>query len=148
MSKHDELTCATCQNIGIAYWDSGFTVSHHCLKEAVRRAEQMPRGADLFAHFRAFFDASADQRACRHYTERPLAPPDVLALLARINESGRTQVKFWSDESAVASRVEGKFVQSDQYADAPNGYRVFKILDVGRAEHARAAIAKATGEQP
>lgn len=134
-------TCATCQHIGVAYWDNGFSVSHHCTKEAARRAESMPKGADLFAHFRTFFDASANQQACRHYIERPLAKPEVLALLARMAETGRAEVKFWSDESAVANRIEGKFVQQDQYAQAPHGYRVFRLLEVGKTEVVRAAAA-------
>ena len=137
-------TCATCQNIGVAYWDNGFTVSHHCRKEADRRAEGMPKGADLFAHFRAFFDADASQKACKHYAERPLADAEVLALLDRIAPTGRAEVKFWSNESAAANRVEGKFVKMDVHAQAPHGYRVYRLLDVGNAEQARAAIAKAT----
>lgn len=145
-AKHTPgLTCATCQHIGVAYWDNDFTVSHHCLKEAERRAEGMPKGSDLFAHFRAFFDASASQQACKHYLCRPLADAEVLALLDRMAASGRAEVKFWSDESAAANRVEGKFVRMKPYAEAPRGYRVFELLDVGRAEQARAAIAKATG---
>lgn len=145
-AKHTPgLTCATCQHIGTAYWDNGFSVSHHCRKEAERRAECMPKGADILAHFRAFFDASASQQACRHYVERPLADADVLALLDRMAPSGRAEVKFWSDESAAANRVDGKFVQLNSHAEAPHGYRVFKLLDVGKAEQARAAIAKAAG---
>jgi len=148
MSKNTPgATCATCQHIGRAYWDNGFTVSHHCRKGAERRAEEMPKGADLFAHFRVFFDASANQQACGHYEERPLADEEVLALLDRMTTTGRAEVKSWSDESAAANRAEGKFVQMVSHAEAPRGYSVFKLLDVGKAERARAAIAKATGDQ-
>lgn len=135
----EEQTCASCQNIGVFYWDDGFTKSHHCMKEAARRAEGMPAGSDLFAHFRAFFDARAEQKACRHYQERPTAAPDVLALLGRMAATGRAEVKFLSDESRLAHSLEGKFVQQDYHAKSPKGYRVFRLLDVGRSEISRAA---------
>lgn len=138
----DTPTCATCQHIGVAYWDNGFTISHHCMKEAVRRAESMPRDADLFDHFRAFFDAHAAQKACRHYEERTLSSPAIRDLLDSMGESGRVEVKFWSDQSRVAHDLEGKFVKQDWSADTPRGYRLFKILPVGKAERARAATAK------
>jgi hypothetical protein len=138
-------TCATCMHIGVAYWDNGFTISHHCLKGDIRRAETMPKDADLFAHFRAFFDASASQKACKHYDERPPASADVMALLERIGSEGRAEVKFWSDESRLAHSLEGKFVKLDQYAKAPNGYRVYRLLPVGEVERARAAV---TAQEP
>lgn len=129
--------CATCQNIGVAYWDNGFTISHHCKKEAVRRAETMPRGADLFAHFRAFFDADADQKACRHYEERPICSEEVQKLLSSMGE-GRAEFRCWSDESLLASKLEGKFLKQDWHSQAPYGYRVFRLLPVGKVERDRA----------
>lgn len=134
--------CATCRHIGGAYWDDGFTTTHHCLKSGVRRDEEMPRGADFFSHFRAFFDAEAQQKACRHYDERPISSPEVQALLSRMGDAGRIEVKFLSDESRLAHELEGKFVKQDYHATAPQGYRVFRLLPVGAAERARSA----TGE--
>ena len=141
-----QATCATCQSIGVAYWDDGFRVSHHCMKHAIRREEGMPKGADFLAHFRVSFDASANQRACKHYAERPISPPDVLSLLERMAETGRVEVAFFSEESLVANRVSEKFVRLDTYAKAQKGYRVFRLLEVGKHEHARAVLAKAEGQ--
>ena len=134
-----EAKCATCQHIGRKYWDNGFTISHHCKKGDVRRAETMSPSADLFDHFRAFFDASADQKACRHYEERPLASAEVLALLNAMGETGRAELKFWSRESSLASDLDGKFVEKDWHAESQKGYRVFRLLPVGKAERERAA---------
>ena len=134
-------TCATCKHIGVSYWDNGFTISHHCMKERERRAESMPAGADLFAHFRAFFDAAADQKACRHYEERQPASADVRALLESMGEAGRKEIKFWSDESRLAFSLDGKFLKEDSHANAPQGYRVFRLLPVGRYERDRAGDA-------
>lgn len=98
-------TCATCKHIGVEYWDNDYTISHHCMKERERRAETMPAGADLFDHFRAFFDAHADQKACRHYEERPPASPEVMALLNSMGEKGSVELQFWSEESRLASSL-------------------------------------------
>lgn len=141
MHTPEQPTCATCQHIGVAYWDNGFTISHHCMKESVRRAETMPRGADLFAHFRAFFDASADQKACRHYEQRSLASAAVQKLLNSMGDAGRAEFKFMSDESVLANSLEGKFVKQDYHAEAPRGYRVFRILPVGVVERSRTVSA-------
>ncbi len=130
-------TCATCKHIGVSYWDNGYTISHHCMKERERRAESMPAGADLLAHFRAFFDASADQRACRHYEERPPASPEVMALLNSMGEKGSVELQFWSAESSLASSLDGKFVKSKHFDTAPRGYRTYTILPVGRRERER-----------
>lgn len=145
MSGH--TTCGTCEHIGVAYWDNGFTTSHHCGKEAVRRAESMPVGSDLFDHFRAFFDASASQKACRHYEERQLSTPAVQALLDGMGDSGRVELRVWSDESLLAHKLEGKFVKQDWHAEAPSGHRVFKLLPVGAVERSRFAKAQQGGSK-
>ena len=135
-------TCASCAHIGREYWDNGFSVEHRCHKEAERRAEAMPKDADLFAHFRAFFDATANQKACRHYEERPLASEKTLALLEMAMTGGRLEVKFMSAESELASSLAGKFLREDCRANAPSGYRVWRILPVGKHE-----VLRSKGEQ-
>ena len=133
-----EPTCATCAHIGREYWDNGFTHSHRCGKEAVRRAEGMPKHADFLDHFRAFFDASAEQKACRHYVERPIADAATLAHLKAMHDGGgQAEFKFFSEDNRLAEKLSGMFWQQAQYTKGRDGYRVYRILPVGKAEFAR-----------
>jgi hypothetical protein len=140
-------TCASCRNLGRAYWNDGYTVSHHCGKERERRAEGMPRGSDLFAHFRTFFDAYARQRACRHYEERPVADAAVVAHLQAMAEGGgRAEFKFLTEGNRLAEKWRDLFWQERPHATgSTRAHRVYEILPVGTAELER--VAAGTGEK-
>jgi hypothetical protein len=143
MNNDSSNTCATCRHIGVMYHTDGFRYDHMCGKTSERRAEGMPLGADFFAHFRAFFDAAAQQRACKHYEERPLADEKTLSLLSGMTvDNGRGEFRFFSDENRLAEKLDGMFVRSDMHArkSAP-GNRVFWLLPIGKAEVSRAESA-------
>lgn len=127
--------CATCQHIGQVYHSNGFSFDHMCWKGDVRRNESMSPNADFFDHFRTFFDARADQAACKHYGERPIVDEATLRLLSDMGPEGRGEYEFFSKENSLACKLEGKFVRSDMHATkkAP-GNRVFWLLPTGIAE--------------
>lgn len=132
-----DKTCATCVHIGRMYWHDGLSYTHHCGKGDERRAESMPAHADIFAHFRASFDAEARQRACRHYEERPAAESNVQELLASVQRG--CELRFFTEANRLAESLDGKFVRYDSYAKTSHpGGRVYRLLPVGEAELARA----------
>lgn len=128
--------CATCQHIGVMYHYNGFHYNHMCAMSDERRKEQMLPGADFFDHFRTFFDARADQEACKRYVERPIASDVTLNLLSVMKKSGgRGEFEFFSKETSLACKLDGKFVRSDMHAEKSKpGNRVFWLLPVGAAE--------------
>jgi len=141
MADTTTLKCASCKHIGVAYWFGGSSPEHHCRKSSERRSEGMPKGADLFDHFRTFFDASAEQRACRRYEERPISDESVLSILRSMESNGgRADLKFLSEENRIAEMHDGKFWKSDwNAATKERCHRVFRILPVGKSELARAS---------
>lgn len=140
LTDRDRNTCATCEHIGRMYWHDGLSYTHHCGKGDERRAESMPAHADIFAHFRASFDAEAQQPACRHYQERPGAQANVVDLLALVKSGG--ELRLFTDENRLAESLDGKFVRYDSYAKTSHpGGRVYRLLPVGEAELARATRA-------
>lgn len=134
--------CATCQHIGVMYHYSGFHYDHMCAMSDERRKEQMLPGADFFDHFRAFFDATADQSACKRYVERPIANDETVSMLKAMTENkGRGEFKFFSKENRLAEKLNGKFIRSDMHArKSEPGSRVFWLLPVGAAEVKRASV--------
>lgn len=148
-------TCASCKFIGRSYWghdsDYGGRV-HSCHKEAERRRDTMkPTGdfaEDFMRNFRTFFDARAQQKACRYYEERPLVSDEEAALLLAMSETGgKGAFAFFSSENRLASQMEGKFTEPDDWTrhqrKSSDGTRDYILSHVGRAEVARI---KARGE--
>lgn len=133
-------TCASCKHIGVSYWNDGFDHSHHCKKSDIRRAETMPASADFFTHFRASFDACANQKACRHYEERPAPTGETLALLEKLgNTDAWVELKFMTEENRLAEHLVGKFLQEHNWAPTTTpGHRVYSLLPVGKSELKRA----------
>jgi hypothetical protein len=118
------------------YHTDGLYFNHLCRKSRERREESMPRNADFFDHFRAFFDARADQRACKHYIERPIADDKTIALLQGMAaKNGHGEFGFFSDENRLAEKLDDKFIRCDMHAiRAAPGNRVFYLLPLGEAE--------------
>lgn len=140
-------TCATCAHIGRIYWGDDDRRIHHCGKSDERRRDNFqPSGDfanDFMSEFRRFFDASADQKACRYYEERPPLDQETVALLGTIASAGTAVFGFWSRENALCCKMRGKFVEEDLYPrDPTKGERYWKLSAVGRA-----VLAKARGEQ-
>jgi len=145
--NEQKITCASCKYFGNKYWYNGSIYSHSCLKSKERRAENMPKNADFMDHFRAFFDATADQGVCHYYEERPIAKPEVIKLLGDMAESkGRGEFKFFSEENRLAGEIDEKFIDGDMHAlKKEPGNRVYHLLPAGKYELAR--VLKA-GMQP
>ena len=134
-------TCASCKHIGKLYHYTGCQHFHQCGMSDQRRKEGMSPNADFIAHFRTFFDATADQTACSHYIERELSVDSVLKLLCAMAENnGCGEFGFFSEENRIAEQLNDKFVKHDQYANVERGNKAFKLLPLGKAEVKRAAV--------
>ena len=142
-------TCATCQHIGRAYWghhsDYG-GLTHHCLMEAERRQDAIkPTGdlaQDFMVNFRSFFDAKANNAACRYYEYRKPVSGELAAILQLLADTdGKSAFEFFSRENDTCESMDKKFVERDEYAAAKrkpsDGTRDWMLTEVGKVEAAR-----------
>jgi hypothetical protein len=142
-------TCATCKYMGGVYHDTGCRQDHSCGKTAERRRDTMkPTGdfaQDFMDNFRTFFDAGYRQRACKYYEEG--APSDAdAAMLLRFDDKGLASFAFFGPENAEASRHPKKYYEQDWYRKDKDGYRSYKLTDLGRITRETLVKAIATQE--
>jgi hypothetical protein len=139
-------TCASCKFIGRSYWGTDFDYggrTHSCLKENERRKDTMrPTGdfaEDFMRNWRTFFDAKAQNNACRYYEERPVVSnAQAVLLLAMSENGGKGSFSFFSNENRIATELRGKFVEEDDWArhqrKPSDGTRDYVLSHVGRSE--------------
>lgn len=150
------VTCATCQHIGVIYWDDGYRKTHHCMRSSDRRRDNFRSSGDaaddFMSEFRKFYDASASQPACGYFAERDPVGADVIALLAAVEAAGREGyvAAFFSPENAACTKMSGKFVDGGSHAypnEPARGERRWFLTAVGKAEIERATSLRALQEK-
>jgi len=149
MSDKEKLTCASCKNIGMAYWGASWDYggrTHFCLKDGERRRDAMkPTGdfaQDFMDNFRTFFDAKAHNSACKYYEERkPVNSDQARVLKLLLDCGGKSAFGFFSAENRICEGMSGKFVERDEDAARrrrpSDGTRDWMLTEVGKAEAAR-----------
>lgn len=127
-------TCGTCKYIGIVYHRGAFSYDHICLKSDIRRKEGMSVNADFFDHFRAFFDAQANQKSCNHYEEREVAPQEVINILLLMEQNNNyAEFEFFSEENGIAEKYDRKFWCREYYYNK-KGFTKYKMIPLGKSE--------------
>lgn len=133
------ITCDSCLHLGVAYWDNGYQVSHHCLKSSERRMESFKScgdaSMDFMNDFRAFYDAQAGQAKCSHYEERPPISEANRVVLVQIQVAGgKKAFPFFSDGNRLCEKMANKFVKSEYQQDHTSGDRIFSLTKIGKFE--------------
>jgi len=140
-------TCATCQHIGAAYWGDSWRREHFCAKSSERRRDNFRSSGDaaddFMSEFRKFYDATAGQKACKYYEERPSMEGERLAALKAVEEGGKEGAVFgfFSRENSLCEGMRGRFVEGGEHAypkEPARGDRRYRLTDVGKAELSRA----------
>lgn len=129
------ITCGLCQHIGDVRDNDDLNNGYHCRRWA-ERGNDLPEEAAYLADFREFFDVFADLRACGYYEQRPFCSRDALALLQKIQDGGdRLEVRYLSDENALASQLDGRFIAWIEHdTRTPPSHETYRLLAVGKAE--------------
>lgn len=139
LSDHSAKTCADCANIGVQYWGDDWSPIHHCGKSTERRRSQFQscgdRSQDFMNEFRKFYDATPRQTACSFFVQRDAPSAEQIEVIGSVAASpnGRALFKFWSKENEVASQVRGRYLREDTRDAEHNGFRAYKITELGRA---------------
>jgi hypothetical protein len=153
--------CATCKHLRKSYWGSEYDYggrTHHCGKSDERRFDKIkPTGdfaEDFMINFRSFFDAKANQCACKYYETRSVLNGGDADVLAALNAAGgRAAYGFFSKENAACEAMSGMFVERDEHSamrrHPSDGTRDWMINEVGKVEASRiAAISQGQIEEP
>ena len=97
---------------------------------------------DFMRNFRTFFDAKANNAACRYYEVRkPIEESKMAILRAMAANDGKAAYRFFSHENTACEQMDGLFVERDSTASFKrkpgDGTRDWMLTAVGKIEAAR-----------